>query len=284
MVISWPFVCGSHWHIRLLPGRMLEVPLRNPLALAVMKLRGFLTVATIGVFLLLADVVQRLVIVPLAWVAPARKNRMLASWQRWMAAAMIGGVRLIGGGRFEPFPTIPSDPGVLVLMNHQSLLDIPIIVRCFESGYPRIVTRKRYARWIPVVSRMIKLYEYPVVDPEGGTKAQLEMLRSVARDPRVPLVVYPEGTRSCDGELLPFRRGAVDTLLRYRQWKVYLLTSDGTLPCGRLKDMLRGVDSVHCRLNISGPFDTPSDPHEISSWLEDMEGRMRNGLAELRVG
>ena len=284
MVISWPFVCGSHWHIRLLPGRMLEVPLRNPLALAVMKLRGFLTVATIGVFLLLADVVQRLVIVPLAWVAPARKNRMLASWQRWMAAAMIGGVRLIGGGRFEPFPTIPSDPGVLVLMNHQSLLDIPIIVRCFESGYPRIVTRKRYARWIPVVSRMIKLYEYPVVDLEGGTKAQLEMLRSVARDPRVPLVVYPEGTRSCDGELLPFRRGAVDTLLRYRQWKVYLLTSDGTLPCGRLKDMLRGVDSVHCRLNISGPFDTPSDPHEISSWLEDMEGRMRNGLAELRVG
>ena len=284
MVISWPFVCGSHWHIRLLPGRMLEVPLRNPLALAVMKLRGFLTVATIGVFLLLADVVQRLVIVPLAWVAPARKNRMLASWQRWMAAAMIGGVRLIGGGRFEPFPTIPSDPGVLVLMNHQSLLDIPIIVRCFESGYPRIVTRKRYARWIPVVSRMIKLYEYPVVDPEGGTKAQLEMLRSVARDPRVPLVVYPEGTRSCDGELLPFRRGAVDTLLRYRQWKVYLLTSDGTLHCGRLKDMLRGVDSVHCRLNISGPFDTPSDPHEISSWLEDMEGRMRNGLAELRVG
>ena len=284
MVISWPFVCGSHWHIRLLPGRMLEVPLRNPLAFAVMKLRGFLTVATIGVFLLLADVVQRLVIVPLAWVAPARKNRMLASWQRWMAAAMIGGVRLIGGGRFEPFPTIPSDPGVLVLMNHQSLLDIPIIVRCFESGYPRIVTRKRYARWIPVVSRMIKLYEYPVVDPGGGTKVQLEMLRSVARDPRVPLVVYPEGTRSRDGELLPFRRGAVDTLLRYRQWKVYLLTSDGTLPCGRLKDMLRGVDSVHCRLNISGPFDTPSDPHEISSWLEDMEGRMRNGLAELRVG
>ena len=109
------------------------------------------------------------------------------------------------------------------------------------------------------------------------------MLRSVARDPRVPIVVYPEGTRSRDGKLLPFRRAAVDTLLRHRCWKVYLLTSDGTLPCGRLKDMLNGVDSVRCRVNVDGPFDTPSNPKEISSWLEEMEGRMRNTLAELRA-
>ena len=107
--------------------------------------------------------------------------------------------------------------------------------------YSRIVTRKRYAKGVPVISRMIKLYEYPVVDSKGGLKGQIEMLRAVARDPRAPIVVYPEGTRSHDGELLPFRRGAVDTLLRHRRWKVYLLTADGTLPCGRLKDMLNGV-------------------------------------------
>ena len=197
---------------------------------------------------------------------------------------MIGLIRILGGARFKPFPTIPSDPGVLVLMNHQSLLDIPIVVRCFENGYSRIVTRERYARGVPVVSKMIKLYDYPVVDPKGGMRRQLKMLRSVARDPRVPIVVYPEGSRSRDGALLPFRRGAVDTLLRHQQWNVYLLTSDGTLPCGRLRDMLAGVDTVHCRVSVSGPFDTPSDPHEISSWLKEMEGRMRNGLAELRAG
>ena len=263
---------------------VLEVSLHIPLAFAVMKLRGFLTVATIGGFLALADVVQRLVIVPLAWVAPARKDRVLAVWLRGVAATMIGMVRFIGGGKFEPFPAIPSDPGVLVLMNHQSLLDIPIVIRCVERGYSRIVTRERYTRGVPVVSKMIELYDYPVVDPRGGMKGQLGMLRSVARDPRVPIVVYPESTRSRDGVLLPFRRGAVETLLRHRQWDVYLLTSDGTLPCGRLKDMLRGVDTLHCRVSVSGPFDTPSDPHEISSWLEEMEGRMRNGLAELRAG
>jgi len=247
-----------------------------------MKLRGFLTVATIGGFLMAADVVQRLVVVPLVWAAPARKDRVLAIWLRGLGAAMVGMVRVIGGGRFEPFPVIPFAPGVLVLMNHQSLLDIPIVVRCVEGGYSRIVTRKRYAKGVPVISRMIKLYEYPVVDSKGGLKGQIEMLRAVARDPRVPIVVYPEGTRSHDGELLPFRRGAVDTLLRHRRWKVYLLTADGTLPCGRLKDMLNGVHTVRCRLSLSGPFDTPSDPKDFSTWIEEMEGRMRKTLAELR--
>lgn len=249
-----------------------------------MKLRGFLTVATTGAFLAVSDMVQRFVIAPLVWVAPARKDWVLAGWQRWLAGTLITLIRIVGGARFEPLPAIPSAPGVLVLMNHQSLLDIPIVVRSLEHGYPRIVTRKRYAHGVPVVSKMIELYDYPVVDPRAGMKGQLKMLRSVARDPRVPIVVYPEGTRSRDGALLPFRRGAVDTLLRHRRWRVYLLTSDGTLPCGRLRDMLDGVEGVHCRVSVSGPFDTPSDPHEIAPWLEEMEGRMRNSLAELRAG
>lgn len=282
VVISLSLVHRSDWDIPVWPVVVLEVFLHMPLAFGLMKLRGFLTVATIGGFLVLADVVQRLVVVPLVWVAPARRDRVLEVWLRGLATAMISGIRFIGGGKFEPFPTIPFAPGVLVLMNHQSLLDIPIVVRCVEGGYSRIVTRKRYTKGVPVISRMIKLFEYPVVDPKGGLKGQLKTLRSVARDPRVPIVVYPEGTRSRDGELLPFLRGAVDTLLRHRQWKVYLATADGTLACGRLRDMLNGVHTVHCRVCVSGPFDTPSDPKDFPVWLEEMEGRMRKNLAELR--
>ena len=74
----------------------------------------------------------------------------------------------------------------------------------------------------------------------------------------------------------------MDTLLRYRQWKMYLVTADGTLPCGRLKDMLNGVQMVDCRVHVSGPFDPPTDPKEFRSWLEEGEGRMRKDLTELR--
>ncbi len=282
MVISYSLRGRSAWDIRWLPLVALEVSLHMPLAFGLMKLRGFLTVATIGTFLLFADVVQRLIVVPLVWVAPARRNRVLEVWLRGLGLAMISGVRFIGGGKFGPLPTIPFAPGVLVLMNHQSLLDIPIVVRSVVGGYSRIVTRKRYTTGVPVISRMIKLYEYPVVDPKGGLKGQIKMLRSVARDPRTPIVVYPEGTRSRDGELLPFQRGVLDTLLRHLQWKVYVLTADGTLPCGRLKDMLSGVHTVRSRVTVSGPFDTPSDSKDFPAWLEEMESRMHENLAKLR--
>jgi 1-acyl-sn-glycerol-3-phosphate acyltransferase len=147
-----------------------------------MKLRGFLTVATAGVCFVLADLVQRFVIAPLMWVAPARKHAVLAGGQRWIASTLITMTRVVGGGKFEPIQTIPSAPGVLFLMNHQSLADIPIVVRSLAYGYPRIVTRRRYARGVPLISKMIELYEYPAVDPTGPMKRQLEMLRSVARE------------------------------------------------------------------------------------------------------
>ena len=76
---------------------VLEVSRHIPLAFAVMKLRGFLTVATIGGFLALSDVVQRVVIAPLVWAAPARKDGVLAGWQRWLAGTLIGLIRILGG-------------------------------------------------------------------------------------------------------------------------------------------------------------------------------------------
>jgi len=224
-----------------------------------MKLRGWLTIATIGAVVTVSDVTQRVVIATFVKVFPSRRQAVLAWWQRCMARAMVGSVRIVGGGTFRPLPTIPSESGILVLMNHQSLLDIPLI------------------------SHMTRLYGYPLVDPNAPVKTHVKMLRNVVRTSESSVLVYPEGTRSRNGELLPFRKGALNILLRHRTWKVYLAVADGVLPCGELATMLRGVDAVDCQVRVIGPFDTPEDAGDIPSWSEEMQNHMREGLRALRA-
>ena len=248
-----------------------------------MKVRGCLTIATVGTILTVADVIQRVVIKTLLKMFPVRREAVLSWWQRCLARAIVGSVRVVGGGKFRSLPTIPSCPGVLILMNHQSLIDIPLANLLLEDGYPRIVTRKRYSRGVPLISHMTRLYEYPVVDSNTSVKGHFETLQKVARTSKAPVLIYPEGTRSLDGQLLPFRKGALNILLRNRIWMVYLAVVDGVLPCAQLSTMLQGVGEVNCRVRVLGPFDSPADPKSIPNWLDEMEGRMRAELQLLRA-
>ena len=248
-----------------------------------MKLRGCLTIATVGVILTVGDVIQRVVIKTLLKMFPFRREAVMSWWQRRLARAMIGSVRVVGGGKFRSLPSIPSCPGVLILMNHQSLIDIPLANLLLEDGYPRIVTRRSYSRGIPLISHMTRLYRYPVVDSDASVKGHFKALQKVARNSKSPVLIYPEGTRSLDGHLLPFRKGALDILLRNRTWMVYLAVVDGVLPCAQLSTMLQGVGEVNCRVRVLGPFDSPHDSERIPNWSDEMEGRMRAELQLLRA-
>src|SRR5688572_6968120 len=131
--------------------------------------RAWLALAFTSVALAIADVVQRLVIAPWVTLRPSRRVAVLGGWIKIMAWLTTRPVAWIAGCVI-PIPTrmVPTKPGVLVVMNHQSLLDIPLVVQTVaDGGYPRIVTRARYSRWIPLISHMVRLYQYPVVNPSA---------------------------------------------------------------------------------------------------------------------
>jgi len=189
---------------------------------------------------------------------------------------------VVGGARVRISATIPFAPGTLVLMNHQSLLDIPVAIESVERGYPMIVARERYARGYPVISHMIRLYGHPTVRPGEHAGSQLVALRRAAEAAVRPVVIFPEGTRSRDGGIRPFKRGGLKAILPARRWSVHVLVGDGMFGAADVAGFVRNVGRVTVRAESVGPY--PFDPHrdDADAFISSMVRVMTEKLAEMR--
>ena len=169
-------------------------------------------------------------------------------------------------------------------MNHQSLMDIPLVVRALAPTYPRIVTRVRYAHGKPLISHMVRLYQYPTVDPGATVRGAIEDLRKQTASSPVPVVLFPEGTRTRDGSLGKFRRMGLRAILGGRSWNVYLAVVDGWWESARLTDFLDNVSKVEGRMKVVGPFVSPEPGESVGAFIAEMERRMREALLEISDG
>jgi len=250
------------------------------------KLRGYLALTFVCLVLLLLDPIQRLVIGPWARLAPSRRIHVLARWQHFLARFVLRSVSAIGGAEIPALPAIPGREDTLVLMNHQSLLDIPLVIASVEGTYPRIVTRKRYLRWIPLISHMTRLYQYPVVDPSanaGTLRQMLSSIREAARTTDVPLAIFPEGTRTRNGEIGRFKTTGLALILEQKPWTVYLLVADGFWQRAKMKHLLGGMAAIRGRIELLGPFEWPDATADPAPFIREMREHLAEKLAEMRT-
>lgn len=112
---------------------------------------------------------------------------------------------------------IPPEGGGLVLVNHQSYLD-PILVQLGMSRPVSWIGRENLFR-IPVFGWIIrKLYAMPIKRESGGTAIIRESVRRMQHGFLVG--IYPEGTRTRNGSVGPFKPGFV-AMIRRGQLPVY---------------------------------------------------------------
>jgi 1-acyl-sn-glycerol-3-phosphate acyltransferase len=234
------------------------------------------------------DVVQRLVIAPWVKLRPSARIPVLGGWIKIMAWLVTRPVAFIGGCTIpRPASIVPARPGILILMNHQSLFDIPLVIQTVAGGYARIVTRQRYSRWIPLISHMVRLYQYPVVDPSANApviRRALDELEAAAASSDVPLVVFPEGTRTTDGEIGRFRRGGLVRILAARPWTVYVFVADGFWKAAKFKKFIRGLSHVDGKMQHVATLewsDPTLDPHPF---LDHVRELMVESLEAMRGG
>ena len=238
-----------------------------------------------AVLFLVSDLLQRIVVYPVTWILPTRRAAILGTWQRYLCRTLFVILKVIGGADIPRPGRVPGGPGVLILMNHQSLVDIPMVIASVDGTFLRIVTRQRYAKWIPIISHTIRTLEYPVVNPgakAGTTRRYLERLGEVARTGDAPLVLFPEGTRTRNGKILRFQTSALERILEARDWMVYVLVSDGYWRHAKLSHFVGGMHEIEGHLSVLGPFEWNDPETDPGDFIERMRDLMVEELARIR--
>ena len=122
-------------------------------------------------------------------------------WSLW--CLRIARIRLVVRG-LDLMPTLGP---VIYMGNHQGNIDIPAL----SVAIPRLfswVAKEELFR-VPVFGAAMRRAGYIPLDRSDGRKALKSMRVAAERIAAgASVVIFPEGTRSLDGSLLPFKRGA----------------------------------------------------------------------------
>ncbi len=102
------------------------------------------------------------------------------------------------------------EPGTqyFFLANHLSNFDIPLLFRAIPTPIRYLAKKELYK--IPVFAQALKVGGIVKIDRGAGASTYAAINEGVAKakENGYSLIVFPEGTRSRDGELHPFKKGA----------------------------------------------------------------------------
>jgi len=252
-------------------------------------IRGGRTLVFLLVFLLylifFMGLLQRILIVPLSWCVPRSASRLFASWVRLQARITLRLLRVLGGVRVTVEGAI-APQSCIVIMNHQSIIDIPIGLALMPGPLPLIPARRRYARGIPGVSVYLRAARNPLVSQrKEDRKADLAgVLDAAARTEagEASMLIFPEGHRTRDGEILPFMPGGLQVALSRTRVPVYCIVADGMWKSRTVQDTFVNLANVRARARVLGPFDPPADKTDIPAFVDQLRTRMIDALSDMR--
>ena len=117
---------------------------------------------------------------------------------------------------FENNQNIPTNKPLIIVCNHQSMYDISPIIWFMRKHHPKFVSKKELGKGIPSVSYNLRHGGSVLIDRKGGKQAILEIgkLGSYIEKYSRSAVIFPEGTRSRDGNPKPFKPIGLKMLLK----------------------------------------------------------------------
>ena len=123
----------------------------------------------------------------------------------------ICGVKVV----VEGIENVDRNERYLVVSNHQSVFDIPVIGAVLPLNL-RIFAKKELSR-IPLFGQLMVLYDFVFVNRNNAREAVRDLKRATDKMKHYSFLVFPEGTRTKDGTVGKFKTGAISLAFDSRE-------------------------------------------------------------------
>ena len=240
-------------------------------------LAGIRTFVFVPLFFLLTLVFAAFIIIYGAFrpAAPIH-DRILEFWSGlWLRIPPLD-IEIAGVDKVDP--TLRY----VVASNHLSMFDIPLLFR----GLPlhgRFLAKKEVFK-VPLVAQAMRTVGIIEINRQKGGSSRQAIKDGVriAADRGYSLLVFPEGTRSTEGELLPFHKGA------------FRIAIDTELPL--LPVVIEGTERTsrpgskiffpgHATMRVLDPIDTTgmTNKDDLKTLAAQVEADMNRVYGEMRA-
>ena len=191
-------------------------------------------------------------------------------WAPALLFAVFSDFEVVEGAKLDP------DRAYVFVMNHQSMLDIPVAFAFIPVNIRFVFKKILY--WVPFLGWFVWRTKMVPVDRRSPTQAYGSLSVGVRRVREgISIIAYPEGTRSVAGEILRFKRGPF-VLAQAAGVPVVPIAIEGSgkvLPRSTFK-----IRPGKVRFKIGEPIETAefgSSHHEI----DRLRQRARNAMIAL---
>lgn len=141
---------------------------------------------------------------------------------------------------------IPKEGPYVIVSNHQSLIDVPLIL--WKVAQPVFVAKKELIK-LPIINSYLKHLNSIFVDrnnPNSGAAALRKLSKTLKMDKGI-VCIFPEGTRTLDNQVHEFKSGTLIVPFRY-EIPILPLCIDGTYKIRKKTQLLLRPNSIELEI------------------------------------
>ena len=173
----------------------------------------------------------------------------------------------------------------MVISNHQSLIDIVVYLLYLSGREVRFVAKDTLNN-VPMVGKMLRSQGHCMIPRKGSPSVAMKHIeefgKRVIEKKQIP-VIFPEGTRSKDGELGTFYSAGFRRLVQTARLPVAVCALDGGWKLSHITSIMRNLKSGSYKVKVLKVYDAPQTKEEEKRILEESRVLIQEQLDKWRA-